>query len=65
MVTASAEQVLYDNKPTPWWPCWRYVRLPRERWWEDRQEFEGALIDAIVNAWDDLASLVAQAMAEG
>ncbi len=62
----SAEgQSVYDNRPTPWWPCWRNVPQATVRWWEDRQAFEQTLVDALARAWHDLAPVVEQELRLG
>jgi hypothetical protein len=58
LLTATRDPTFYGNRPTPWWPLWRNVPPPSQRWWEDRQAFETALIGALVKAWSDLGPIV-------
>ena len=49
---------------TPWWPAYQYVDPPKDRFWEDEnlKEYRDYLVETIFTAWNDLASLVDEAV---
>ena len=49
---------------TPWWPAYRNVDPPRGKFWEgdNLKEYRNYLVKTILVAWNDLASLVDEAV---
>ena len=49
---------------SPWWPAYRNVDPPIGRFWEgdNLKEYRNCLVETILAAWNDLASLVDEAV---
>ena len=48
----------------PWWPSYRYVDPPKDRFWEgdNLKEYRAYLVKTTLKAWSDLSSLVDEAV---
>jgi hypothetical protein len=62
LLTALAGNLLCEERAMSSWPCWRWLTMPSERWWEDRQAFEQTLMTALVNAWNESAPAIRQVL---
>lgn len=47
-----------------WWPAYRYLDPPKDRFWEgdNLQEYRDYIVETILEAWEDLAPLVDKAV---
>jgi hypothetical protein len=62
LLAALAGNALCEERPMSTWPCWRWIPMPSEHWWEDRDAFEQTLATALVDAWNGSAPVIREVL---
>ena len=58
------KEVRPDYQQSQYWPAWRYVDPPDDRFWEGEnlKQYRKYLVETVLTAWEDLAPLVDKAV---